>query len=159
MSFVHLHVHTQYSILDGFSSIATLFDRAEAMGMPALAITDHGNVQAFPDCMYNMPKDFKASLFFQGQYGIDRSITKPEKIVVKVTNYDANFMRSLPLHPSQVEMRHDDEFTYFSFFVSPTYDFIMELRKFGSKLEVLEPASLRKDFIDEIEDLKKLYTK
>ena len=44
MSFVHLHVHTQYSILDGFSSIATLFDRAEAMGMPALAITDHGNM-------------------------------------------------------------------------------------------------------------------
>ena len=39
------------------------------------------------------------------------------------------------------------------------YDFIMELRKFGSKLEVLEPASLRKDFIDEIEDLRKLYTK
>ena len=44
MSFVHLHVHTQYSILDGFSSIATLFDRAEQMGMPALAITDHGNM-------------------------------------------------------------------------------------------------------------------
>ena len=44
MSFVHLHVHTQYSILDGFSSIPTLFDRAEAMGMPALAITDHGNM-------------------------------------------------------------------------------------------------------------------
>ena len=39
------------------------------------------------------------------------------------------------------------------------YDFIMELRKFGSKLEVLEPASLRKDFIDEIEDLRKSYTK
>lgn len=39
------------------------------------------------------------------------------------------------------------------------YDFITELRKFGSKLEVLEPASLRKDFIDEIEDLRKLYTK
>ena len=37
------------------------------------------------DKPYNMPKDFKASLFFQGQYGIDRSITKPEKIVVKVT--------------------------------------------------------------------------
>ena len=39
------------------------------------------------------------------------------------------------------------------------YDFIMELRKFGSKLEVLEPASLSKDFIDEIEDLRKSYTK
>ena len=52
MSFVHLHVHTQYSILDGFSSISTLFDRAEAMGMPALAITDHGN-------MYGVKEFFK----------------------------------------------------------------------------------------------------
>ena len=44
MSFVHLHVHTQYSILDGLSSISKLFDRAEELGMPALAITDHGNM-------------------------------------------------------------------------------------------------------------------
>ena len=44
MAFVHLHVHTQYSILDGLSSIPKLFDRAEELGMPALAITDHGNM-------------------------------------------------------------------------------------------------------------------
>lgn len=44
MAFVHLHVHTQYSILDGFSSISKLFDRAEALGMPAVSITDHGNM-------------------------------------------------------------------------------------------------------------------
>ena len=44
MAFVHLHVHTQYSILDGLSAIPKLFDRAEELGMPALAITDHGNM-------------------------------------------------------------------------------------------------------------------
>ena len=44
MSFVHLHVHTQYSILDGQASIAGLFGRAKELGMPALAITDHGNM-------------------------------------------------------------------------------------------------------------------
>ena len=44
MSFVHLHVHTQYSILDGQSSIPGLFERAKELGMPALAITDHGNM-------------------------------------------------------------------------------------------------------------------
>ncbi len=42
MAFVHLHVHTQYSILDGLSSIKDLFARARELGMPALAITDHG---------------------------------------------------------------------------------------------------------------------
>ena len=44
MSFVHLHVHTQYSILDGQASISGLFERAKELGMPALAITDHGHM-------------------------------------------------------------------------------------------------------------------
>ena len=44
MSFVHLHVHTQYSILDGQSAIGDLFARAKELEMPALAITDHGNM-------------------------------------------------------------------------------------------------------------------
>ena len=42
--FVHLHVHTQYSLLDGQASINGLVDKAIADGMPALAITDHGNM-------------------------------------------------------------------------------------------------------------------
>ena len=44
MAFTHLHVHTQYSILDGLSSINGLFKRCEQLGMHALAITDHGNM-------------------------------------------------------------------------------------------------------------------
>jgi DNA polymerase-3 subunit alpha len=44
MSFVHLHVHTQYSLLDGANKIGPLIEHAKASGMPALAITDHGNM-------------------------------------------------------------------------------------------------------------------
>ncbi len=44
MSFVHLHVHTEYSLLDGFSNIHKLVERASAMGMPGIAITDHGTM-------------------------------------------------------------------------------------------------------------------
>ena len=40
--FVHLHVHTQYSILDGQASIAKLVDKAMANGMRGIAVTDHG---------------------------------------------------------------------------------------------------------------------
>jgi len=43
-SFVHLHVHTEYSMLDGAARINELFKTAEEMGMPALATTDHGYV-------------------------------------------------------------------------------------------------------------------
>jgi DNA polymerase-3 subunit alpha len=44
MSFVHLHVHTQYSLLDGANKIGPLLDHAKASAMPAMAITDHGNM-------------------------------------------------------------------------------------------------------------------
>lgn len=42
--FVHLHVHTQYSILDGQASIPRLVDKAIANGMRGIAITDHGDM-------------------------------------------------------------------------------------------------------------------
>ena len=44
MQFVHLHVHTQYSLLDGQASIPKLVDKAMADGMPGIAVTDHGNM-------------------------------------------------------------------------------------------------------------------
>ncbi|MFN3974560.1 MAG: DNA polymerase III subunit alpha [Dehalococcoidia bacterium] len=42
--FVHLHTHTEYSMLDGLSRIRDLVRRAVELGMPALALTDHGNL-------------------------------------------------------------------------------------------------------------------
>ena len=42
--FSHLHVHTQFSLLDGAADITRLFKKAEADGMKAMAITDHGNM-------------------------------------------------------------------------------------------------------------------
>jgi DNA polymerase-3 subunit alpha len=51
--FVHLHVHSEYSLLDGLSSCAELAGHAAQMGMPALALTDHG-------VMYGAVKFYKA---------------------------------------------------------------------------------------------------
>jgi len=49
MSFVHLHVHSEYSLLDGFSKIDKLVRRAKEMGMPAVALTDHGTMYGVVD--------------------------------------------------------------------------------------------------------------
>src|SRR6266704_4739049 len=42
--FVHLHLHTEFSLLDGACRIAELLDRAAALKMPAIAVTEHGNL-------------------------------------------------------------------------------------------------------------------
>ncbi|MCE1254860.1 MAG: DNA polymerase III subunit alpha [Anaerolineae bacterium] len=44
MSFVHLHVHSEYSLLDGFSNLKKLVKQTREMGMPAVALTDHGTM-------------------------------------------------------------------------------------------------------------------
>lgn len=57
MSFVHLHVHSYYSVLDGAAPIKNLFKRAEADNQPALAITDHGNMFGIKE-FFKVAKNF-----------------------------------------------------------------------------------------------------
>ncbi len=47
--FVHLHVHTEYSMLDGHALLGPLFERTAELGMPAIAMTDHGNLHGAYD--------------------------------------------------------------------------------------------------------------
>ncbi|NTU89653.1 MAG: DNA polymerase III subunit alpha, partial [Actinobacteria bacterium] len=55
MSFVHLHTHTEYSLLDGAARVGDLVKRAADLGMPALSITDHGY-------MYGVPAFYQACM-------------------------------------------------------------------------------------------------
>ena len=54
--FVHLHVHTEYSLLDGLSKIPKLMERAKEYHQPAVAMTDHGNMHCAIH-FYNYAKD------------------------------------------------------------------------------------------------------
>ena len=54
MAFAHLHVHTEYSLLDGACRIERLLDAAKEMGQTAVALTDHG-------CMYGVVEFYKAA--------------------------------------------------------------------------------------------------
>jgi len=42
--FVHLHLHSDYSLLDGACDVEKLVERVHQLGMPAVAMTDHGNI-------------------------------------------------------------------------------------------------------------------
>ncbi|MEE1174672.1 MAG: DNA polymerase III subunit alpha, partial [Paludibacteraceae bacterium] len=65
MSFVHIHVHSHFSVLDGMSKISELVDKAIGMGMPALALTDHGHMygaKEFTDYAKKATKKYKEKL-------------------------------------------------------------------------------------------------
>lgn len=49
MAFVHLHNHTEYSLLDGATGIKSMVKRAAELGMPAVAVTDHGVMSGIPE--------------------------------------------------------------------------------------------------------------
>ena len=56
MAFTHLHVHTEYSLLDGSGKIGEMVARAKELGMDSLAITDHGVMYGVID-FYRACKD------------------------------------------------------------------------------------------------------
>lgn len=86
--FVHLHVHTQYSILDGQASIQKLVDKAIKDGQRGLAITDHGNMFGIKEFFnyYNKLKGKNPDLDFKPIFGCEvycarrDRFTKKEKI-------------------------------------------------------------------------------
>ncbi|HQL99899.1 MAG TPA: PolC-type DNA polymerase III [Ruminococcus flavefaciens] len=99
---VELHCHTNMSAMDAVTDPVTLINRAASWGHQAMAITDHGNVQAFPDCMYNMPKDFKVIYGMEAyvvndverdmvMYGEDGRSFDDEVIVFDVETTGLNF--------------------------------------------------------------------
>ena len=49
MAFVHLHNHTEYSLLDGATHVYDMVEKAAKLGMPAVAITDHGVMSGVPE--------------------------------------------------------------------------------------------------------------
>ena len=63
MGFVHLHLHTEYSLLDGATKISELFERVKEMGQDAVAITEHGNMGAMIK-KYELAKKAGVKLIF-----------------------------------------------------------------------------------------------
>ena len=73
MAFTHLHVHTEYSLLDASSKIKELTARAKELGMDSLAITDHGVMYGVIDFYRAYPENFSIVLSVPGKMGSSRS--------------------------------------------------------------------------------------
>ena len=101
--------------------------------------------------------EFNMEEMFAGAYGIIVEDIPVESIRLKVDAYQANYLRSLPLHSSQHELRRTDDYSIFSLRVRPTYDFRQKLLSLGSTLEVLKPESLRDEMRNEIKIMLSRY--
>ena len=76
---VELHCHTKMSDMDGVTDASVLLKRAKEWGMPALAITDHGCVQAFTEASHTISKDED----FKVIYGVEGYLVDDLKEVVE----------------------------------------------------------------------------
>ena len=92
---------------------------------------------------FTLPADFDAESFFSSCIGIIVSDEDPQTIKLKVDAFQSNYLRSLPLHPSQKETERTEEYSVFTYFLRPTFDFVQELLTLRETAEVLAPKELR----------------
>ena len=109
---------------------------------------------------FSMPKDWNAEAYFDGYFGVLRDDDYDKEIVkIKVDKHQANYLRSLKIHESQEEIERNKDYSIFTLYLRPTFDFQQELLWNGPSLEVLEPKWLRDEMAEKIERMLNLYKK
>ena len=95
------------------------------------------------DETFEMPADFFPQDYFSEYFGVLTDETPMAHVVIRAYGKTPNYLRTLPLHPSQREISHTEDYTDFALDIRPTPDFIGELLSQTDGLEVLEPEDLR----------------
>lgn len=106
---------------------------------------------------FKMPAGFDVDEFFATSFGIYIAEGPGETITFRTSSTEARFLRDLPIHSSQQEIASDNDSVTFSIFVSPNKALIMEFCKYGSRLEVLSPATVREEVGAELAKAARLY--
>lgn len=120
-------------------------------GEPRIYALDRIQELTVKDETFEMPKDWDAKEYFDGCFGIitDQQVEK-QIIRIKASASQANYIRSLKIHESQEEVERNEEYSIFTFFLRPQFDFQQELLKNGEGIEVLEPLWLRNEIGEKI---------
>ena len=109
---------------------------------------------------FAMPKDWSAHDFFDGYFGIIvEQMIDCQTVKLKVSAGQANYIRDLKMHDSQQEIERNDEYSIFSYYLRPAFDFQQEILWNGEDMEVLEPIWLRKEIAGKIERMWNKYQK
>lgn len=109
------------------------------------------------DKTFSMPSDFDAKQYFAYCVGVTVGVDEPEIVEILVQDGQQNYVRSLPIHGSQVEKVREEDYSIFSYYVRPSEDFEMAVKKYGSSAIVLKPRWLREQMINEAKRLLEYY--
>lgn len=105
-----------------------------------------------------LPEDFNAKDYFAEFFGIVLDESVPlQTIILRADKYHQNYMRTLPLHPTQREIFACDDYADFELKLRPTYDFYMKLMSFGNMIKVLEPKTLQEEICKWLENTIEMY--
>jgi len=107
---------------------------------------------------FDYPKDFDPDVKFKYSFGIITDGTKPEKIKLWLSHNQANYVKTLPLHHSQKVISENETECIIELYMSPTYDFVMELLSMGLEMKVLEPKNLQKEIKSKLLQTLDLYS-
>jgi hypothetical protein len=99
---------------------------------------------------FKMKSGFDVDELFATSFGIYLPGGKGQIITFRCSEREAKFLRDLPLHSSQEEVRKDGDSVIFSIFVCPDKNLIMEVCKHGSRIEILSPAEVRNAVKEEL---------
>ena len=95
---------------------------------------------------FKMPVGFDPASYFDECYGITHDTgVDPVEVIVKVADRQSKYLRALPLHKSQKEIETTPEFSVFSYYIKPTFDFRQELLSLGEAAVVISPTFLREE--------------
>lgn len=106
---------------------------------------------------YRKP-DFNTSDYFKYSIGIIAPQDKPPLIKIAVQKTQAQYLITQPWHESQNIVEENEDQVVFSFRVHPTYEFKSLVLGMGKDAEVIEPVSLKEDFINELRQMMNQYS-
>jgi predicted DNA-binding transcriptional regulator YafY len=107
---------------------------------------------------FKLPKEFDSEALFEHAFGIIiGEDIEPCIVQLKVYGKQRRYFQTLPLHHSQEETEVTEEYSVFSFFLSPTFDFRQEILSHGGSVEVVSPEWFREEIAEIARSMNKLY--
>ncbi len=99
---------------------------------------------------------FDVTKYYQHAFGVE-TYEPAQKIMLNFTPFQAQYIKSLPLHDSQKLIFEDNENCRFEYFMHPTHDLLMEIMKYGESVKIEEPVAFQNWIKTRIADMSKRY--